>query len=179
MGGERDVNAEDEDEDEVTELQSISRGKKRDRAEAGSTFGGDDEDSPLESEGEGDAQARRRRKRRTVSKRKSDVGTSSRGKKRDRDLEEEDSGGEAEDWATRRLSRKNRGKKVKGSAQGDDEERKGSSDVSMDDSVVSKGKGRRVGDEWESNGVRYKVSPNGQRLRQALVKKARQKFTMV
>jgi len=38
----------------VPELKSISRGKKRDRTEAGSTFGGDDEDSVHEAEIEDD-----------------------------------------------------------------------------------------------------------------------------
>jgi hypothetical protein len=37
-------------EDDVAELHPIPRGKKRDRAEAGSTFGGDDEEEALDDE---------------------------------------------------------------------------------------------------------------------------------
>ena len=73
----------DEDMDDITELKLISRGKKRDCAEAGSTFGGDDDESALDNEGEGDSKLRRRRrKRRTVAKRKSEA-TYLRGKKRE------------------------------------------------------------------------------------------------
>lgn len=168
-----------EEEDEVTDLRPGVRGKKRDRAEAGSTFGGDDEDSAPEAEVEDDAKARRRRrKRRTVAKRKSDGGAALRGQKRDRDVEEGESGIESDNEVTKRVSRKKRGKKT--SLTRDDEERRGGSDISMDDSQTSaRSKPRRIGDEWENNGVKYKIGPNGQRLRQALVKKARQKFPMV
>ncbi|KAF9464828.1 hypothetical protein BDZ94DRAFT_1235040 [Collybia nuda] len=171
----------DEDEDQVTELRaSSSRGKKRDRAAAGSTFGGDDEDSAHEAELEDEARARRqRRKRRTVAKRKSDAGNSSRGQKRDRDVEEGESDGESEGGITSKVSRKKRGKKIVRPSRQDDEEIRSGSDVSMNESLASsRGRGRRIGDEWESNGVKFKIGPNGQRLRQALVKKARQKFNM-
>ena len=40
-------------------------------------------------------------------------------------------------------------------------------------------KGRKIGEEWESNGVQYKVGNEGQRLRLTLVKKARSKYSMV
>ncbi|KIM74984.1 hypothetical protein PILCRDRAFT_688928 [Piloderma croceum F 1598] len=157
------------DADDVTELRSIPRGKKRDRAEAGSTFGGDEdemEDDQL------DGKASRRRKRKMISKRKSDAHVSARGRKRDRDADVEES--EDEDVQKLHVSRKKRGKK-NGEDEGD------GSDVSMSDSQVSRGsyvKGRRIGEEWEVNGVLYKVGINGQRLRQALVKKARNKFPM-
>ncbi|KAF8897910.1 hypothetical protein BD779DRAFT_408507 [Infundibulicybe gibba] len=171
----------DEEDDNLPELKSISRGKKRDRAEAGSTFGGDDEDSAPEVEHEDDAKAeRRRRKRRTVAKRKSDIGGSVRGQKRDRGVSGEDSEGESDGGAHAHISRKKRGRKSKHSTARDDEEqRRNGSDISMDDSQAStRSKNRRVGDEWESNGTKYKIGPNYQRLQQALVKKARQKFTM-
>ncbi|KAG6854369.1 hypothetical protein C0991_007874 [Blastosporella zonata] len=51
----------------------------------------------------------------------------------------------------------------------------------MDESQPSSARGRprrSIGDEWESNGVKYKIGSNGQRLRQTLVKKERQKFHM-
>lgn len=168
-----------EADDEVAELKSISRGKKRDRAEAGSTFGGDDEESVYEAEIEDDIK-RRRRKRRTVGKRKSDAGSSSRGKKRDRDVEEGDSDVESVDGDLLKVSRKKRGKRSASTSLLDEEERRGGSDLSMDESQTSssRGRGRRIGDQWESNGVMFKIGPNGQRLRQALIKKARQKFNM-
>ena len=173
---------ENEDDDEVAELKSISRGKKRDRAEAGSTFGGDDEDSAHEVEAEEDSKARRRRrKRRTVGKRKSDAGSSLRGQKRDRDIEEDDSDFEGVNGGLLKVSRKKRGKRSASTSLQDEEEGRGGSDLSVDESQASSSRerGRRIGDEWESNGVMFKIGPNGQRLRQALIKKARQKFNMV
>lgn len=165
----------DEEDDDVPELSSIVRGKKRDRAEAGSTFGGDDDYSALEHEE--DAKARRR-KRQTVSKRKSDAGSSSRGKKRDRGLDI-GSDDDNEHEALSKSSRKKRGKRTS-HANTPEEDQRSASDVSMDESLAStRSRARRIGDEWESNGVKYKIGPNGQRLRQALVKEARHKFVMV
>lgn len=170
----------DEDDDEITELKSVVRGKKRDRAEAGSTFGGDDDDSAPENEDDAKAR-RRRRKRRTVSKRKSDAGSSLRGQKRDREMDGSASDYASDDDKMLRVSRKKRGKKAASQPRHDeDDEHRAPSDVSMDESQAStRSRHRRIGDEWESNGIKYKIGLNGQRLRQALVKKARQKFTMV
>jgi len=56
------------------------------------------------------------------------------------------------------------------------------SDLSMDDGQFSKDplcKGRRIGEEWEAHGIQFKVAQDGQRLRKALVKETRPKFTMV
>ena len=169
------MDIDDEEWDEITELRSRSRGKKRDRAEAGSTFGGDDEDSAAEIEPENDVKnLRRRRKRRTVAKRKSEA-SHARGKKRERDTDDEKSDQESEVGSQGNVSRKKRGKR--GS---DRHDRASRSDISMDESINSmKGKVRTIGEEWESNGIKYKVGLNGQRLRQALVKQARQKFVMV
>ncbi|KIM34950.1 hypothetical protein M413DRAFT_449991 [Hebeloma cylindrosporum] len=164
----------DEEADEITELKSTIRGKKRDRAEAGSTFGGDDDESASEIE-EGDSKARRRRrKRRTVAKRKSEA-TYLRGKKRDRIGEEDVSDhGSAESSPDVKATRKRKGRRSSNL-----EQLASKSDVSMDSSTTSsKGKVRKIGDEWESNGIKYKIGPNYQRLRQALVRKARQKFVM-
>jgi hypothetical protein len=162
-----DDNADDMDvdeEDEQARRAAIVRGKKRD---AGSSFGGEEDDGV---EG-GDQAQKTKRKRRT---RKSDAAAQPlRGQKRDRDLDEDNSDGEAAVPGTpKQNSRKTkkRGKKV----QDHDE------DGSVDGSVSKdKGKGRPIGDEWESNGVVYKIGANGQRLRQALVKKAARRFTMV
>ena len=165
----------DEELDEVTELRSRA-GKKRDRAEAGSTFGGDD-DSAVELEPEDDIKARRRRrKRRTVAKRKSEA-SGTRGKKRDRDSDDERSDQESEDASQGKVSRKKRGKR---GFDRHDKDHASGSDISMDESNTSvRGKVRVIGEEWENNGIKYKVGLNGQRLRQTLVKQARQKFIMV
>lgn len=171
------MDIDDEELDEITELTSRSRGKKRDRAEAGSTFGGDDDDSTAEVEPEDDIKARRRRrKRRTVAKRKSEA-SHARGKKRDRDTDDEKIDEESQDGSQAKVSRKKRGKRGFHRYDNDHASR---SDVSMDESIHSnRGKVRAIGEEWESNGIKYKIGPNGQRLRQALVKQARQKFVMV
>ncbi|KJA29698.1 hypothetical protein HYPSUDRAFT_229912 [Hypholoma sublateritium FD-334 SS-4] len=164
-----DVDIDDEEADEVSELRSAARGKKRDRAEAGSTFGGDDDESADEVEGDGNSKARRRRKRRTVAKRKSEA-SYLRSKKGDEDVTEASS-------PDQKAVRTKRGKRASHGALRDHDGIK--DDVSMDGSTTSnRSKVRSVGDEWESNGIRYKIGPNYQRLRQALVKKERQKFLM-
>ncbi|KAJ3851731.1 hypothetical protein EV368DRAFT_65510 [Lentinula lateritia] len=162
-----DMDIDAEGEDYLGDLRSLSRGKKRDRDETGSSYGGEieqaDDDADVDAEEEKD----RRRKRR--NKRRSDANSSSRGKKRDRDFEDELGDDEDETGlASQRKLRKKRGKKMS-----DDEK---ASDVSMEDS--SSIKGRKIGETWISNGVQYKIGPNGQRLRFELVKKARQKFVM-
>lgn len=172
----QDMEIDDEEADEISELRSAYRGKKRDRAEAGSTFGGDDEES--EPEVDNSKARRRHRKRRTVAKRKSEA-TYTRGKKREREgeLDNSDLASEDDSSPDKSTARKRRGRR---SSHKDDEDRLARSDISMDDSTVStRSRIRNIGDEWESNGVKYKIGPNGQRLRQALVKKARHKFVMV
>lgn len=165
-----DVDIDDEEADEVSELRSAARGKKRDRAEAGSTFGGDDDESADEVEADGNSKARRRRKRRTVAKRKSEA-SYLRSKKGDEEATEASS-------PDQKAVRAKRGKRASHGAPRDHDGIK--DDVSMDGSTTSnRSKVRSVGDEWESNGIRYKIGPNYQRLRQALVKKERQKFLMV
>ncbi|KAF8634802.1 hypothetical protein AX15_000714 [Amanita polypyramis BW_CC] len=150
----------------------ISRGKKRDRAEAGSTFGGDDEEqSELGEIHEENVTQRRSRKRRSVVRKKSDLTISIRGKKRDRDIDDEPSDDGSDQGSNQSSSRKRRNKK--GGRFGDFVD----GDSLMDDSQA-KGSSRKIGEEWTSNGVLFKIGPNGQRLRQALVKKARQKYSM-
>ncbi|TFK28933.1 hypothetical protein FA15DRAFT_664569 [Coprinopsis marcescibilis] len=165
----------DEEMDEVPDMASGVRGKKRDRAEAGSTFGGDDDSAP-----EDDAKNRHsRRKRRTFSKRKSEVGPFVAGHKRDRDIDLEDEEmGTPSEAGTLRKSRHKKGKRQSHVNEYDDF--LNGSDISIDESLASSGsrRPRRIGEEWESNGVRYKIGLNGQRLRQELVKKARNKFVM-
>ncbi|KAF9226753.1 hypothetical protein BS17DRAFT_502327 [Gyrodon lividus] len=158
----------DADEDEVTELRTVPRGKKRDRIEAGSTFGGDDEEDAENSK------STHHRKRRTISRRKSEITT--RGKKRDREAESPQSEGEGDGSESSRshvgrTSRKKRGKKATSDG--------GSN--SLVDPRVSKEPlcgGRRIGEEWEAEGVQYKVGDKGERLRLALLKKARNKYPM-
>ncbi|KAG2349205.1 hypothetical protein BDR05DRAFT_408625 [Suillus weaverae] len=153
-------------EDDVAELHPIPRGKKRDRAEAGSTFGGDDEEEALEDQGD---RSHRHRKRRTVRPRKSDG--SSRGRKRDRDPESpasEGSIGGSHRHSERTSKKKKGGKKASSVAASD----------TLDGSQDPLCKGRKIGEEWESNGVQYKVGNEGERLRLTLVKKARSKYSM-
>ncbi|KAJ3788157.1 hypothetical protein GGU10DRAFT_121684 [Lentinula aff. detonsa] len=159
----------DMDIDAEGDPKSPYRGKKRDRDEAGSSDGGELEQQNDDAEFEIEEEKARQRKRR--NKRRSDANTNSRGKKRDRDLEDEL--GESDDesgTASQRMLRKKRGKRTS-----DDEKL---SDVSMEDSSSISTKGRKIGETWTSNGVQYKIGPNGQRLRFELVKKARQKFVM-
>ncbi|KAL7282294.1 hypothetical protein ACG7TL_003764 [Trametes sanguinea] len=146
----------DEQEDELDDHPSIARGKKRDRAEAGSTFGGDD--AAIDD----DEKPQRQRRRRTVSTKLSQA--SSRGQKRVRDLDSYDSDDSQVERPKRESTRKKRGKR--------------SEDEVLPVSNDPLCKGRHIGEEWECNGIRYKVGPNGQRLRQELVKKSRSRFPM-
>lgn len=167
----------DENDDEVGELRSSVRGKKRGRKEAGSVLG-DDDDNVHEAEADDDLQApRRHRKRRTYAKRKSDVGVPSHGRKRDRDVTGSESDLENNDVVAAKNKSKKRGKKHVSSEQ--DKESDTSIDGGSQASSSRDKPKRKIGDEWESNGVKYKIGPNGQRLRQTLIKKARQKFIMV
>jgi len=175
-----DMDVDDEEADEITELKPTLRGKKRDRAEAGSTFGGDEENSDLDVEAaEGEEKSRRRRKRRTVAKRKSEA-SFIRGRQYGMNGEDEHSEKQSDEDSPGRISarRKRKSKRTSDAVRRNHEY--AASDVSMDESTTStKSKVRNIGDEWESNGIKYKIGPNGQRLRQTLVKKARQKFIMV
>ena len=138
------------------------RGKKRDRAEAGSTFGGDDE-----MEAEADDSHRSQRRRRLGNKKSTG---NLRGRKRGREPESVESEDES-DSPSKRAARHKRGKRSPREE-----------DWTSDDGMISHDplcKGRHIGEEWETNGVRYKVGPNGQRLRQTLVKKSRSRFPMV
>ena len=157
------------DEDKVAELKAVARGKKRDRTEAGSSFGGDDEEDIR------NGRASHYRKRRTILRR---TEIPARGQKRDRGAESPESDGEGGGSETTRgrglrSFKKKRGKK----AASDDV-----SETSVEDSRVSKDPlcgGRRVGDKWEVDDVQYKVGDKGERLRLTLVKKARNKYHMV
>lgn len=168
-----DMEVDSEEENGEADVHISSRGKKRDRADAASTFGGDDEESISEHE-HGNNTRRRQRKRPTVSKRRSD-GAIGRGKKRDRAFDGSDDDAPSEPDARPRLSRKKRGRKNSSMEIDDDHSDKTASVGGSSNS----GRRRRIGEIWESNGIKYKMGPDGQRLRQAIVKRARQKFTMV
>ena len=144
------MDVDDEMYDEVPDLLSPVRGKKRDRAEAGSTFGGDDSDSGQENE----KLRQRRRKRRTVAKRKSDTGLLN-GHKRDRDMDVDEEMG-LPGTPNRRHHKK--GKRHSNAHR--DGHNSENSDVSIDDSLASstRSRHRRIGEEWESNGIRYKIA---------------------
>ncbi|KAI0638031.1 hypothetical protein C8Q77DRAFT_1187433 [Trametes polyzona] len=151
-----DYDMEEEQEDDLDDTLGVARGKKRDRAEAGSTFGGDD------SVVDDDDKPHRQRRRRTVSTKLTQP--SSRGQKRVRDVESHDSDDSEVERPKWESTRKKRGKRS-------NEEL---APISNDPLC----KGRRIGEEWEVNGARFKVGPNGQRLRQELVKKSRSRFPM-
>ncbi|KAJ8482641.1 hypothetical protein ONZ45_g14873 [Pleurotus djamor] len=189
------VDDDGEADDAVGEMRSLARGRKRDRAEAGSTFGGDDDDDSVSEEVEElSAKERRRRKRRTVSKRKSEIGLSLRGRKRDRgDSDNEDSEDYDEESDDAYVSKgKGKHSKKRGKRGSHVHEQLGvgrfggyggesGSDVSMDGSGVSSHpscKGRKIGEEWESHGTHFKVGPNGDRLRRVLIRQERSKFPM-
>ncbi|KAI0068671.1 hypothetical protein BV25DRAFT_1986254 [Artomyces pyxidatus] len=149
--------------DEVSEMELSQRGKKRDRAEAASMYG-DDDSSFLDDQDEDRPNRHRRRKQRHSI-------VVLRGQKRGRDIDASDSESDRDDRRTRgKASRQRHGL----SSISD-------TDVSMDDAQFSHDplcKGRRIGEEWESYGVQFKVGPNGQRLRKVLVKEDRPKFSM-
>lgn len=153
-----DLDEENEDRDQLMDLDMVARGRKRDRAEAGSTFG-IDEDSPY-------AQGRKVRRR----KRKSGIdghGPDLRGVKRSLDVESTlDSDG---DNSPTKISRK-RGKR-----------RESTPDRYIDLSVeIEPACGdRQIGEEWHANGQLWRVGPKGQRQRQVLVKKRRSRYSMV
>ena len=152
----------DADADVMDESHTSPRGKKRDRGDAASTFGGD-EDSLID---DSDDKHKRNRRRRTVSTRKP------RGQKRGRESHTFEGGSDEEvEFSSTRGSRKKRGKKAVAQE-----------DTSFFDPPYSTDplcKGRRVGEEWETGGTKYKVGPNGDRLQQALVKRKRPKYKMV
>ncbi|KAJ7591460.1 hypothetical protein C8J56DRAFT_563733 [Mycena floridula] len=155
----------DDDMEVDDEMAPVSvRGQKRHRTENGSPVGSvDDAEQPEEVDGQS-----RRRKRR--NKRRSDVGVTSRGQKRDRDAEQSSS----EENEAPKLSRKKRGKKSQVASQEEPDDEK-ASDISMDDASP---RGRKVGETWESNGVEYKLGPDGVRLRKCLMRKDQPKFNM-
>jgi hypothetical protein len=151
----------DAEADVADESHTSPRGKKRDRGDAASTFGGDEDllvDDP-------DDTHKRNRRRRTVSTRKP------RGQKRGRESQALGSGSEGEvELSSTRGSRKKRGKKAVAQEDSPFFEQPYSTDPLC--------KGRRVGEEWEIGGTKYKVGPNGDRLQQALVKRKRPKYKM-
>lgn len=158
---------EDENGDLLMDLDTVSRGKKRDRAEAGSVFAGDD-DSPA------DNRKKARRRKRKSSLHTMEVDIESRGTKRSYDIESTVDSDDEELFHRAKPSRK-RGKRLPDM---DDD----STDMSIDGTTVAKDPacgGRKVGEEWQANGQNYKVGPDGRRLRQALVKKRRSRYSMV
>jgi hypothetical protein len=139
-----------------------ARGKKRERRV-------EDEEGPASGDEE---KSRKGRKRRTMQKRKSDVASEEKGKRK----REQDAEVDRDEGPSKRTSRKKSSKKATVEDEKDEE-----SDVSIDSPVSQDPlcKGRRIGEKWEVNGVKYKVGINGERLRQTLVKRARSKFVMV
>ena len=145
----------DEDVDESGIHGPLQRGKKRDRAEAGSTLGGEDDDIELNTERS--VPLRRTRKRRTSSKHESDTGpVATRGQKRGRDPNDSEIGTEDETLHSRR---KKRGKK---------------------NYVILRDHGKRTfGEEWWDSDIRWKLDHKGRLLRRDLVKQVAPKYRMV
>lgn len=155
---------EDMEVDAIDEMPAVRRGKKRDRVEAGSTFGGDDESAVDDVNDERSRHRRKRRNRRD--------GASHRGRKRGRGVDTSESESEED---SRRIAGKASRRRQHYS---DDSEE----DVPVDGVQVHKDPrcgGRAVGEEWEAPGAKYKVGRDGRRLILALVKTNRPLFPMV
>lgn len=148
----------DVDMDDVSELPPvlIGRGKKRDRAEAGSTMG--DEDAA-------ELHRRRRRKHRQSGL------VPQRGQKRDRasdvTSDDESEGHRLKGKSTRR--RQNQSSPSSEDAMAEDEP------VVLDASC----KGRKIGEVWELHGKTYKVGPTGRRLTRSFIKTDAPVYNMV
>ena len=131
-------------------------------ADAGSTFGGDD--SGYENDPAEEPRRTRQRPRRTYKQQNSVP----RGQKRNRDRSD-DGEGDSSDTSPRKSNRRKREKSSSA-------ESSAGSDSILGDPQT---RGRRIGEEWEANGIRYKVGPNGERLREAVVTMPRPLFPMV
>ncbi|GJE84522.1 hypothetical protein PsYK624_005980 [Phanerochaete sordida] len=140
----------------------IMRGKKRDRAEAGSTIGVGE--SSAEDEDEDKHRSNRRRR---LAHKKSLLNARGRKRVREPEMDEDESDSDSPSKHVARYKRGRRSPRL--------------GDFLSDDGMVSNDplcKGRHIGEEWETNGIKFKVGPNGQRLRQSLVKKSRSLFPM-
>jgi hypothetical protein len=155
-----------------------AHGKKRNRAEAGSTMGDDDvRELALDNgddDGDGDESHMRHRRRRLRKSLGAKRAQDQRGQKRERERGSDETS-EDEDVAARLAGKTARRRQDDGPA--DD------SDVAMSDrgSVVSAAttKGRRVGEVWEAHGFKHKIGPDGRRLTMALVRADRPLYNMV
>lgn len=150
-----------EDSDDLMDLDYTSRGMKRDRADVGSAFDSD-EDVTLMGK-------RPRRKGRKSSPIVLDPESPRR--KRDRDPEGTP---ESEEDVYRRKYKllRRKFKRLQ-------EESETSTDGSDVIKVEPFCKGRKIGQEWDSNGTHWKVGPDGRRQRQVILKKNRAMYTMV
>ena len=147
----------DENEEQM-DVDHVSRGKKRDRTEAESSFGGDEDLTGSRG------RKSRRHKRKSGGSADEDTATPRRGTKRS--FEGESTLG-SDDGSK---SPRKRGKHAP----------KDSHDVSATESTSDAScAGRSIGEQWNANGVTYKVGPNGQRLRQVLLRKRASRYSMV
>ena len=160
----QEVLTEDEDVSSM-DVDSISRGKKRDRTEAESSFGVDD------SMTAGRSKKNRLQKRKSSGPTEMENLVQSRGTKRSYEVESTLDSDDGSGSFSRPSTSRKRGK-ISG--------RDSSSDISMDDVVPDPAcAGRKIGEEWQSNGETFKVGPDGRRLRQVLLRKRRSRFSMV
>ncbi|KAI9513357.1 hypothetical protein F5148DRAFT_1279066 [Russula earlei] len=145
----------------VSEDKMSRGGKKRDRTEMDSSFGLDD-DILYDDQDTDFALHRHRRRRQRNST------NSFRGQKRGRDLESLGVDTDSGDLRGRRKAFRH---------PPDTSE----TDPSMEDTQISRDplcRGRRIGEEWEAHGIKFRVGPDGNRLRRVLVKEDRPKFNM-
>lgn len=152
--------------DASMDVDSISRGKKRDRTEAESSFGGDDD---LAASGRGTKN--RRHKRKSNASTDMDAIMEARGTKRSYEVEST-LGSDDEVGSTSRSTLSRKRGKLTG--------RDSISDVLMDGTVPDPAcAGRKIGEEWHVNGETFKVGPGGRKQRQVLLRKRRSRFSMV
>jgi hypothetical protein len=154
-GGDVDMNG-------ISEVNMSLGGKKRDRTEMDSSFGADDDMLYNDQDTDFTLHSHRRRRQRKST-------NSFRGQKRGRDVDSLGVDTDSGDIRGRRKAFRHRPDTS-------------DTDPSVEDGQITRDplcRGRRIGEEWEAHGVRFRVGPDGKRLRRVLVKEDRPKFNMV
>lgn len=167
------VEEEEEEEEEPMDVDARdqvveeTRGKKRDRLEAGSTFG--DEITPDDHK-----EKRRRRK----SKRQSEMGPPPLPRGVKRGVEDDDTDLEFQGDEDGKKKKNKKGRKSRSLTYDEDADPLDGEGMRVDDQDVEMSS-PIPGKEWESNGVRYKYNGDNQRVRLCLVKKEGKRYHMV
>jgi len=144
------------DDDEGGNRDLTQRGKKRDRAEAGSTLG-DDEDDVIELDADGSVPLRR--KRRTFAESETDIALApTRGQKRSHDNENDLEAAEDENpHSQKRMKVSEQSARKISTEHGD----------------------RVIGEEWMKDNIKWKLGSNGKLLRQDIVRQKVLAYRMV